>query len=274
MNQKSKIGFLGAGNMAGALMMGLSKQGCPASLLFAYDVDSSKLKKIRSRLKIKICESPHELLQKTNVIVLATKPQDLKSALRPLRKHFKKHLVISIAAGMDLATLSKFIPTSCKIIRAMPNNPALIGEGITALFSKKSLSSSERKNVENIFQGAGEFLWVKKENDLDAVTGLSGSGPAYVYQFIVALTQAGVKQGLSQEISHRLALKTVMGSTLTLVKTGKKPQELIPLVTSKKGTTLAGLAVMKKKKFDQTIIETVAAASRRAHEIKNELKNQ
>ncbi len=206
------------------------------------------------------------------MIVLATKPQDLKAALQGHSKYFRAHTVLSIVTGVDLATLSQLLPKSCKIIRSMPNNPALIGEGMTALFAKKPLSSSERKQIENIFKGVGDVLWVKNENQLDAVTGLSGSGPAYVYQFVKALTQAGVRQGLPQKMAYSLALKTLVGAALTLFKTGKSPEELISLVTSKKGTTLAGLAVMKKKGFNKMVEQVVAAATQRAKEIKIEFK--
>ncbi len=268
-----KIGFLGSGNMAKALMQGLLKNKTKASSIFAFDVDSKKLKNLKSQLKINTCSKAEELLEKSNIVILATKPQDLKAALQNLKSHFTKQIVISIAAGVDLATLSKQLPTSCKLLRSMPNNPALIGEGITALFSKNRLSSQEKKVVESVFTGSGEVLWVDNEDQLDAVTGLSGSGPAYVYQFVKALTQGGVKQGLAHKTAYILALKTLLGAALTLQKTGQSPEVLIPLVTSKKGTTLEGLNVLRKRKFDQTLIETVAAATRRAREIKKELKD-
>ncbi len=267
----AKIGFVGAGNMANALLQGLLKNKQAPSTLFVYDLNSKKMKTL-TNLGIRSCKNPAELLSKSEIIILATKPQDLKLALTELKPHLQKHLVISIATGIDTATLAKFIPSSCKIIRSMPNNPALIGEGVTALYCAQKLQSSEKAKVEKIFQGAGDFLWVKKEEQLDAVTGLSGSGPAYVYQFVEALTQAGVKQGLPEEIAYSLSLKTVLGSALTLLKTKEKPSTLIPLVTSKKGTTLAGLAVMKKGKFNQLIAQTVKAATQRAKEIRNELK--
>ncbi len=271
MNHKNiKIGFLGAGNMAQALIRGLLKT-INASHLFAYDLDAKKLKKLASQLKIKTCKTSSELLEKSNIVILATKPQDLKNALEPLKAYFKKHLVISIAAGIDCSTLAKLLPKSCKIIRSMPNNPALIGEGITALWGK-NISVAERKKAEQVFEGAGEFLWVKKENDLDAVTGLSGSGPAYVYQFAKALSHAGIQQGLSKEQSYQLTLQTLLGAAHTLKQSGQTPEQLIPLVTSKKGTTLAGLTIMKKKNFDQIIQQTVAAATKRSQEIRNELK--
>lgn len=267
----SKIGFMGAGNMASALIQGLLKHKHSAANLFVYDLNPNKLKAL-AKLGVRSSKNPADLLLKADILILATKPQDLKAALAELTPHLRKHLVISIATGIDTLTLAKFIPSSCRVIRSMPNNPALIGEGITALYCAQKLPSSEKSKVEKIFQGAGDFLWVKNEEQLDAVTGLSGSGPAYVYQFVEALTQAGIKQGLPKDIAYSLSLKTVLGSALTLFKTKEKPNSLIPLVTSKKGTTLAGLAVMKKGKFNHLIAETVKAATRRAKEIRNELK--
>ena len=156
----------------------------------------------------------------------------------------------------------------------MPNNPALIGEGITALFASSRLPRQKLRIAEEVFRGAGEILWVKKEGDLDTVTGLSGSGPAYLYRFVHALSQAGEKLGLPASLAHRLALKTALGSALTLQHTGKMPSELIPLVSSKKGTTLAGLKVLDRKKFNGIIHETVRAATRRAREMRKELRKR
>lgn len=269
-NNIGKIGFLGAGNMAQALIRGLSKK-VHAAQIFAYDIDQSKLKKLTSKLKIKACHTAAELIEKSNIVILATKPQDLKTALKPLKPYFKKHLVISIAAGIDYSILVKLLPKTCKIIRSMPNNPALIGEGITALWGK-NISVSERQITEQIFKGAGDFIWLRHESQMDAVTGLSGSGPAYVYQFAKALSEAGVRLGLAKEQANQLTLQTLLGAALTLKQSGQTAEQLIPLVTSKKGTTLAGLTVLKKKKFDQIIHQTVAAATRRSQEIQNELK--
>lgn len=272
MKNSSRIGFLGAGNMARALISGLLKNKLSASQIYAYDIQALTLQKLKSHFKIQVCKNAEELVLKTDIVLLATKPQDLKAALQSLKPFFKNQILISIAAGIDLDTIARVTPKTCKIIRSMPNNPALIGEGITALYTHHVLSGAEKNRIENIFLGSGDILWVKKEDQLDAVTGLSGSGPAYVYQFIQSLTEAGVAQGLTESMAYPLALKTVLGSALTLLKTGKTPAELISLVTSKKGTTLEGLSMMKKKGFDKIIKLTVAAATRRAKEIKKELK--
>jgi len=262
--------------MAQALIAGLCgrdrSRPVPTSAIFVSDIFPQKLKKLSAQFKISPL-SNRDLAQKCSVIILAIKPQDLSKVLSEIAPEVKNSLIISIAAGVDCPTISKYLKKS-KLVRAMPNNPALIGEGITALYSPSSLSKTEKKLAEKIFEGSGEILWVNKESDLDIVTGLSGSGPAYVYRFVEALAQAGKKLGLSETLAYRLALKTTLGASLTLEKTKKLPAELIPLVTSKKGTTLAGLKILDQKNFNSLIALTVAAATKRAKEMREEFKGK
>jgi len=285
--KSSSTGFIGAGNMAQALIAGMRRLGIKPSQIGAHDPDRVKLKKVAAQFKIQSFSDNREVVRKCGLIVLATKPQEMKAVLREIAPEITNQGIVSIAAGLDTATLAKNLKlktstqggsksrgqnSKLKLVRAMPNNPALIGEGITALYSPSPLSPKEKRRVENLFRGAGEVLWVHREKDLDAVTGLSGSGPAYLYRFVEALSQAGVKMGLKPPIAHRLALKTVLGSALTLQRTGKSPSELIPLVTSKKGTTLSGLKILDKRRFNLIIHQTVRAATQRARQILKELK--
>ncbi len=268
MKKISTIGFIGAGNMAQALISGLVCQRAFSSKVFAFDPDAQKLKKLKKQFQIFPLKNNYEVVEKSEIVLLAVKPQEIRNVLKEIAPALENKILISIAAGIDTNTLSHKV--KAKVIRAMPNNPALIGQGITALFSKNTLSPQDRQRVENIFLGAGEILWVKRERDLDVVTGLSGSGPAYVYQFVEDLSFAGEKLGLAPEVAYPLALKTVVGAALTLEKTGKKPVELIPLVTSKKGTTLEGLKVLKKMGLRRILVNTVRAATRRAREMRSE----
>jgi pyrroline-5-carboxylate reductase len=267
MKKSPSIGFIGAGNMAEALISGMIRKGYPSRQIFAYDSDPNKVKKLKNKFKIVPLNSNKEVMQRCRQVVLAIKPQNMREVFIEIAPYADHHLIISIAAGIDWSTLSKNLKGQCRIVRTMPNNPALIGEGITALYSKH-LSRADLQASENIFRGAGEVLWVKKESELDIVTGLSGSGPAYLYKFVEALAQAGEKLGLRQETAYRLALKTTVGSALTLQKTGKQPKELIPLVASKRGTTLAALSVLEKGRFNKLIEKTVSAATKRAREIR------
>lgn len=267
--------------MAQALIGGMIRKGFFPSRLVVFDIDPKKTQALKTKWKIRPASSHPELLDRCRTVILATKPQDLLGVLNEIAPHLKEtHLVISIAAGVDLSLLLKGLRpvTGLKghpsLVRAMPNSPALIGEGITGLYAPSRISKKDRELAEAIFQGAGEVVWVKKEAQLDAVTALSGSGPAFVYRFAEALTQGGKKAGLPEKMAHRLALKTILGAALTLEKTKKRAQELIALVTSKKGTTLAGLKVLDQKKFDRMMEDTLQAAVRRAREIRRELKRK
>lgn len=265
--------------MAEALIAGMLRRGFNPRRILAADRDSKRLKRLRNQFKIGTFPSNGEIAAKSDLLVLATKPQDLIPVLKEVgSKADGKALVLSIAAGIDVETLSKGLKAAgkkhapMKIIRAMPNNPALIGQGVTALFTFSALSPGQRRAVEAVFQGSGDFLWVKNEKWLDAVTALSGSGPAYLYSFVEALSEGGRKAGLPSDLAYRLALQTTLGAALTLKETKKTPAELQALVTSKKGTTLAGLAVMKKAGFPQIMARTIRAAARRARQIRMEMK--
>jgi len=259
------IGFIGAGNMATALIQGMLREGFKASQIWVSDTDAKKTNRLKKELKIQAA-STQKVASQSYFLILATKPQDLKPVLKEISPLLKSKIVISIAAGVNIKTLSKYLRKEIFIVRTMPNNPALVGAGITALFSPK-LSAANRNKTEKIFKGCGKTLWIKNEADLDAVTALSGSGPAFVYYFIEALTNAGTKLGLSPQISTTLALETVYGACLTLIKTRSTPQTLIPLVTSKGGTTLAGLEVMKKMNLKKIIELTLQKACQRAKEL-------
>ncbi|MBF0491327.1 MAG: pyrroline-5-carboxylate reductase [Deltaproteobacteria bacterium] len=269
MSAKPTIGFIGCGNMAQAMISGLLKKGFTSKQIFVFDVDLPKTKKFVQTHKINFVSDNHQLALISEVLILAIKPQEMKNVLREIAPFLRKQFLISIAAGVETALIRKFAP-SCPILRSMPNNPALIGQGITGLYGKK-LSAAHKTLSEKIFAGCGEIVWIEKEELLDVVTGLSGSGPAYVYAFTQALEEAGKRLGLPDNIAYQLALKTLIGSANTLLQTGKNPSELISLVTSKKGTTLEGLKVLKKYKMSEVLLKTVKAATKRAQEIRKEL---
>jgi pyrroline-5-carboxylate reductase len=277
MKKSPRVGFIGAGNMAQALISGMLRKGHPPRRILTHDVDPSRPKALAKRFGVASAKNIAQVLKDCEIVVLAVKPQDLKKVLGEIASLVKNHLIVSIAAGVDCETLTKNLKSGnknakFKLIRAMPNNPALIGEGITVLSSSSPLSRKEIQTAERLFEGAGEVLWVRQESLLDAVTGLSGSGPAYLYRFVEGLAVGGEKAGLPSSVAYRLALKTVLGAALTLEKTGRNPSQLIPLVASKKGTTLEGLKVLKKSGFDRILIRTVHAASKRAREIRKEMK--
>ena len=198
------------------------------------------------------------------VVVLAVKPQDIPQVIAQL-KIAPTSLVISIAAGVTIRFLEKAF-ANCAVVRAMPNNPALIGAGITALAKGKRVKPEQFELAAKIFKTVGEVVIVA-EKDMDTVTGLSGSGPAYVYLMIEALAEAGERLGLPTAEAQKLARQTVFGSAKTMLETGKSARELKEMVTSPGGTTIEGLKVLEKKKFVEAVIEAVQAAAARSKKL-------
>jgi pyrroline-5-carboxylate reductase len=264
-----KIGFIGAGNMAEAIIAGLlRKKIVTSSSITACDVSSQRLKVMQSRYRLKASPSLQVLAQQSDVIVLAVKPQQMKEVLGELKKEITpRHLVLSIAAGLDIPFFAKYLG-QVRLIRLMPNTPALIEKGATAFFMNTACKKSDKKIVESIFSSIGIVMEVKKEKLLDAVTAVSGSGPAYVYSFINALVQAGIRVGLSQDVARKLVEQTVIGAAELLQQSQEDPESLIAKVASKGGTTEAGLKILRKKKFDSMILETVKAAAKRAAQLR------
>lgn len=255
--------------MAGALVGGLMKHRVlrPAQVM-GYDVRPTQLQAMRKKFLIHTVGSAREVCQKTEVVLLSVKPQDLPALLSSLKPVIKNQLWISIAAGIDLKLLRRYLGTKARMIRAMPNAPASMGLGATAFMAGKNCTSRDKQVARKIFGAVGEVLEMKSEKKLDAVTGLSGSGPAYVYAFIGALIRGGMDQGLSEKESRVLALQTVIGASNLMKNSRQKAEELIAIVASKKGTTEAGLKVLKSGKLDKTVRATVAAATRRARELR------
>src|SRR3989338_2049586 len=261
-----KIGFIGGGNMGEALMAGLlqTRTFSPRSI-HVFDLRRPRLSFLKDRYKILPALSIKHLLQKTTILILAVKPQDIKgvlTALRPLlRPH---HLVISIAAGIDTAFFSKHLGGGVKIARTMPNTPALVGRGVTGFYTSKTLTKKDQKVVQKIFSAVGRVISVNKESSLDTLTALSGSGPAFVYFFMESLILAGQKLGLNKTTTHDVVVETFDGALRLLKHTHIAPSDLRTRVTSKGGTTEAGLQQMKKDRIQQGLIHMIQAATRRA----------
>lgn len=204
-----------------------------------------------------------QLCQDSNVILLAVKPQIMPAVLEELKPLVdKRHLVISVAAGISLATLSASLATN-RMIRVMPNTPCLIGQGISAIARGVDVDNADQALATSLMAATGKTVNVA-EYQLDAVTGLSGSGPAYVFSFVEALIDGGVLAGLPRDIASELAMQTVRGAVELLAETGKSPADLRGEVTSPGGTTIAGLAVLERNGFRGTVMDAVAAAARRA----------
>lgn len=264
-----KIGFLGAGNMAGALIKGLlSAQLFDPQDLFVSDTLPAQLRKIKRAYNVDGVKENSEVVRESQTIVLAVKPQILPQVLEEIRPEVTRHkLFISIAAGVPLRRLEAGLGGAARVVRVMPNTPALLGKGIAVVVRGSKAKPQDENLTLALFRGVGEALAVKDEALMDPVTGLSGSGPAYVYLFAEALIAGGIQEGLSPKVATQLALQTLEGAIAMLKETGKSPKELRNMVTSPGGTTLAGLSRLEEGQFTATVSAAVSAATQRSKEL-------
>ncbi|MBU4263990.1 MAG: pyrroline-5-carboxylate reductase [Proteobacteria bacterium] len=267
MKLQGKIGFLGGGRMAEALIKGILQAGLTeSSRIIAIDPDKDRRYFLEETFAISTGKS-HSELADSAIVILAVKPQIMGRLLEECAGWLNsRHLVISIAAGIPIAFIAERLNAGCRIIRVMPNTPALVLEGASALSGGANTTSDDMETASHIFSAIGKSL-VLPENYLDAVTGLSGSGPAYVFMFIDALIDGGVKVGLSRQDAEILVLQTVLGSVRLALETGKHPALLKAMVTSPGGTTIAGLHELEKAGFKAGIMTAVEAATRRSEEL-------
>ena len=264
-----KIAFLGGGNMASALIGGLLAKGTEARSISVVEVSPAARERLGARYPVHIATAPDAALQRCDVLVLAVKPQDARTALASIS--VERQLVISIAAGITLEALSRWLGGHRKLVRCMPNTPSLVGAGIAALYALPEVNEEERRQAEGILCAAGEVVWVDQERLLDPVTAVSGSGPAYVFWFIEQLAASAERLGLEKHIASKLALHTVLGAAKLAASSDESPATLRKNVTSKGGTTEAALKVFDEARLAEHFGRAVEAASRRATELGQEL---
>lgn len=260
----SKIFFLGAGKMATAIAGGLVKSGLykPCELA-AFDVNSVSGEAFAKETGVAVT-SLEEIVD-AEAVLIAVKPQMIVPALEPLKGKLAGKLIISIAAGVTIGQLSGLTGTD-RIIRVMPNTPALVGEGASGYAPGPGASAEDSALVGKILEAIGVAYQVK-ESDLDAVTGLSGSGPAYVFEFIQALADGGVAEGLPRDVATQLAAQTLLGAAKMVLTTGKHPNVLCDAVTSPGGTTSRGLELLAERAFHAAAMQAVRAAAKRSREL-------
>jgi pyrroline-5-carboxylate reductase len=262
-----KVGFLGAGRMATALAQGLIRTGiCRISDITASDVSPQQLMHFQKTTRANQCESNAEVVEASDVVVLAVKPGHVAEVLESIRSVFKKQLLISIAAGVPIAKLEGGLPAKARVVRVMPNTPALIGCGAAAFALGEKALPADADVTEAIFNAVGISFHVP-ESQLDAVTGLSGSGPAYIYHVIEALARGGTELGIDEDVALKLAAQTVRGAARMVLEGGKSPRELIEMVTSPGGTTVEGMAVLVEKEVHDGLVAAVKAAAKRSKEL-------
>ncbi|MBN1835070.1 MAG: pyrroline-5-carboxylate reductase [Spirochaetales bacterium] len=257
------VGFIGGGNMGLALGQALARR-FPEIELFVCDLRPERVVRFRESLPAsQAAEGPGPLAARAEVVFLAVKPQDLPAVLEGIRA--TDRLVVSIAAGVPLARLEQALP-SARVVRVMPNTPCLVGAMAAGYACGARASAEDRQTVAALLGAAGYAVELDEEL-LDAVTGLSGSGPAFVARLVEAFLAAGEALGLPKEAARKLSLQTFEGTARLLAETGMSPQELVDMVSSPKGTTVAGRRVLEASECRQAIIETIAAAARRSKEL-------
>ena len=263
-----RIGFLGCGNMGEALVKGLVEASVvSAGALMASDTRSDRLGDLDRRYGVRIAKDNVELARECDVVVLAVKPQIMAAVLTEVAPTLsRRQLVISIAAGVATPTIRKGVGKDIRLIRVMPNTPALVLEGATAIAKAKGLEDGDLETAQEIFGAVGKVV-VLDEELMDAVTGLSGSGPAYVAIVIEALADGGVKMGLDRATAMTLATQTVLGSARLLLETGLHPGALKDMVSSPGGTTIAGIAALEEGGLRTTFMKAVERATIRSREL-------
>jgi pyrroline-5-carboxylate reductase len=267
-----RLGFLGSGNMASALVGGLvSGNVVPPERILASDVKAERLEQLATELGVRTTMDNHQLLRESDVVVLAVKPQVIDRVLTEIGADVRPdQLVISVAAGVPIEALEARLPRGAHVVRAMPNTPATVGAGATAVAGGAHASAEDLRIARELFEAVGRVV-VLDESLLDAVTGLSGSGPAYVMLIIEALADGGVKVGLHRDTALLLAAQTVFGSAQLLLQTGEHPGRLKDMVTSPGGTAIAGLHTLESGALRKTLIDAVECATKRAAELGAEM---
>jgi len=263
------LAFIGGGNMASALIGGLRKMGRAGESVLVVEPDPAQRRRLEADFGVRALAAAEPALADAQLVVWAVKPQLFQAAAAPCAAHVGRALQLSVMAGIRAEAIVR-ASGSPRVVRSMPNTPALIGRGIAGLYATPAVSATERALVERVLAPTGQTLWVAREADLDAVTALSGSGPAYVFYFVEAMVAAAVEMGLTADQGKRLALATFDGATALAAQSAEPPSTLRERVTSKGGTTYAALQSLEADAVGAAFVKALKAAQRRAHELGDE----
>ena len=263
------IAFIGGGNMASAIIGGLIQQGTPAGAFEVVEPFEAARTKLAQSFGITAQAEAGEALSRCAVVVWAVKPQTFAEAAKPVRAFAADALHLSVAAGIPSDSIARWLGSE-RVVRAMPNTPALVGQGMTGLFARPGVNAADRALVGQLLAPTGELLWVDAEPALDAVTAMSGSGPAYVFYFIEAMTEAGVEMGLTPDQAQRLAIGTFTGASALAHSATEPPSVLRERVTSKGGTTYAAITSLEGADVKAQFKTAIRAAQKRAAELGEE----
>jgi pyrroline-5-carboxylate reductase len=270
MTNEMKICFIGGGNMAGALIGGLAGRLTAGANIHVVDPNPDALQRLQQQFGVSAAPRVDSAIAGCDVIVLAVKPQQMKEVAAQLKPHVSAQLVLSIAAGIRAVDLSRWLNGHRAIVRTMPNTPALIGKGITGMVAMAGVSQAQHDAADAIMRAVGETVWIDDESLIDAVTAVSGSGPAYVFYFIEAMQQAAFEMGLTPEQGNALAIATFAGAAELAANSADPISLLRERVTSKGGTTYAALTSMEASGVKQAIVTALKAAAARGKELGEE----
>lgn len=262
------LGFVGAGNMGTAMIKSIVKSGVlSADKIYIYDIDSDKLNTLNLETGVNICGSSKEVVGKADVIILAVKPNMVAKVIESFKDSFENNkILVSIAVGIPLKFYKGILGSGKKIIRSMPNTPALVGEGMTLISYDGNVTNDDVEIVRDLFKCLGK-VEILDEKLMSEVTALTGSSPAYVFMFIEAMADAAVLSGIPRNIAYKLAAQAVLGSAKMVLETGKHPGELKDQVCSPAGTTIEAVSSLEKNGFRYAIIEAMNECTKRAREI-------
>lgn len=270
MQSKVKIAFIGGGNMAQALIGGLADKLTAAANIHVVDINEAALAVLRDKFKVTTATAAGDAVAASDVIVLAVKPQQMREVVATLRPLVSQQLVLSIAAGIRAADLSRWLDGHTAIVRTMPNTPALIGKGITGAVAMGGVSAEQKQLADAILRAVGDTVWLDDEGKIDAITALSGSGPAYVFYFIEAMQAAAIELGLTGAQGRELAQATFAGAAELAIRSDEPVSLLRERVTSKGGTTYAALTSMEASGVKAAIVKALHAAAARGKELGEE----
>ncbi|MCU7836423.1 MAG: pyrroline-5-carboxylate reductase [gamma proteobacterium symbiont of Taylorina sp.] len=279
-----KIGFIGSGNMAYSLVGGLTSTGVAGNNIWVSDPDTDKTTQIAAQFSVNISKDNAELINTVDVVILAVKPQQLAMVCKELAPALTQTspLIISIAAGVLSKDIELWLSSASgqpannralAVVRCMPNTPALVQSGATALYANNQVNDEQKTLAESILRSAGLTLWLDNESDMDAVTALSGSGPAYIFLILEALEKAGIQLGLNKTTAHLLAIQTAFGASKMALESSDSPEQLRKKVTSPGGTTEKAIGILQSGKLESLIYKALEGAKDRSIELSQILGN-
>jgi len=271
--ENSKIGFIGGGNMAASLIGGLLDGGAPAENIVVGEPDPDRRQWLAQEYSIAVTNNNADVIARSEVVILAVKPQIMKTVLEPLQTALqaRRPLLLSIAAGVREADIQRWASGDLAMVRVMPNTPALVGAGAAGLYANALVDEDQKALVQAILQAVGVAVWVDEESELDLVTAISGSGPAYFFYLMELMESAAMKHGMDIDQARLLTLETALGAAKLALLSDEGPAELRRKVTSPGGTTEAALAAMQQGKLPEIIEQAIRAATRRSRELAKEL---